>query len=103
MVAGMRIAVKSPPSVSAPPAKSEAVGAVAMIICSCNVLSDHEVKIAVAASKPLRTVGRLFLYLGCAAQCGRCAQSIKRIMDATDHPIDAQQISDPAISSPLPE
>jgi bacterioferritin-associated ferredoxin len=52
-----------------------------MIICSCNVLSDHEVRIALADSKPVRTVGRLFLYLGCFAQCGRCAQSIKRIMD----------------------
>jgi bacterioferritin-associated ferredoxin len=77
-----------------------------MIICSCDVLSDREVKIAVAASKPLRTVGRLFLYLGCAAQCGRCAQSIKRIMDEPDHSIDAQPLSsgiDPARSSPLPE
>jgi bacterioferritin-associated ferredoxin len=52
-----------------------------MIICSCNVVSDHEVRIAVAASKPLRTIGRLFRYLGCTAQCGRCAPSIKRIMD----------------------
>jgi bacterioferritin-associated ferredoxin len=51
-----------------------------MIICSCNVLSDHEVRIA-ADGNPLRTVGGLFRYLGCTAQCGRCAQSIKRIMD----------------------
>jgi bacterioferritin-associated ferredoxin len=60
-----------------------------MIVCSCNVLSDHEVRIAVATNKPLRTVGRLFLYLGCAAQCGRCARSIKGIMDEPDHPVDA--------------
>jgi bacterioferritin-associated ferredoxin len=51
-----------------------------MIICSCNVISDHEVRIALA-SKPLRTIGGLFRYLGCTAQCGRCARSIKRIMD----------------------
>jgi bacterioferritin-associated ferredoxin len=60
-----------------------------MIICSCNVLSDHEVRIAVATNKPLRTVGKLFLYLGCAAQCGRCARSIKGIMDEPDHLVDA--------------
>jgi bacterioferritin-associated ferredoxin len=60
-----------------------------MIICSCNVLSDREVRIAVAANEPLRTIGRLFRYLGCTAQCGRCARSIKRIRDERDHPLDA--------------
>jgi bacterioferritin-associated ferredoxin len=60
-----------------------------MMICSCNVLSDHEVRFAVAANNPLRTIGRLFRYLGCTAQCGRCAQSIKRIRDELDHSLDA--------------
>jgi bacterioferritin-associated ferredoxin len=50
-----------------------------MIICSCNILSDREVRLAVTASEPLRTIGGLFRYLGCTAQCGRCAHSIKRI------------------------
>jgi chemotaxis protein histidine kinase CheA len=53
---------------------------VSMIICSCNVLSDHEVRTAMAADAPPRTAGDLFRCLGCSAQCGRCARSIRRIM-----------------------
>jgi bacterioferritin-associated ferredoxin len=52
-----------------------------MIICSCNVLSDHEVRTAMLANPPPRTTGELFRCLRCDAQCGRCARSIKRIMD----------------------
>jgi hypothetical protein len=32
------------------------------------------------------TIARLFRYPGCTAQCGRCAQSIKRIMDEPQRP-----------------
>ena len=53
-----------------------------MIICSCNVLSDDEVRNAVAASDlPPRTAGEVYGCLGCSPQCGRCARTIKRIMD----------------------
>jgi bacterioferritin-associated ferredoxin len=51
-----------------------------MIICSCNVLTDHEVRIAMVAELPPRTTGQLYRCLGCDAQCGRCARSIRRIM-----------------------
>ena len=53
-----------------------------MIICSCNVLSDDEVRNAVAASDlPPRTAGEVYGCLGCSPQCGRCARTIRRIMD----------------------
>jgi len=53
-----------------------------MIVCSCNVLSDHEVRAAVTgASAQPRTAGQVYTCLGCSAQCGRCARTIKRIMD----------------------
>ena len=53
-----------------------------MIICSCNVLSDDEVRSAVAGSDlPPRTAGQVYGCLGCSPQCGRCARTIKRIMD----------------------
>ena len=52
-----------------------------MIICSCNVLSDHDVRTAMAASASPRTAGQVYFCLGCSAQCGRCARTIKRIMD----------------------
>lgn len=52
-----------------------------MIICSCNVLSDHEVRTALTGAVTPRTPGQVYGCLGCSAQCGRCAATIKRIMD----------------------
>ena len=53
-----------------------------MIVCSCNVLSDRDVRSAVseAPARP-RTAGQVYGCLGCSAQCGRCARTIRRIMD----------------------
>jgi bacterioferritin-associated ferredoxin len=54
-----------------------------MIICSCNVLSDHDVRTAVAtAPASLRSTSQVYNCLGCSAQCGRCARTIRRIMEA---------------------
>ena len=53
-----------------------------MIICSCNVLTDHEIRLAVSSAEARpRTAGQVYGCLGCSPQCGRCARSIKRIMD----------------------
>ncbi len=52
-----------------------------MIVCSCNVLTDHDVRNAVADSRDLpRTAGQVYGCLGCSAQCGRCARTIRQIM-----------------------
>jgi bacterioferritin-associated ferredoxin len=51
-----------------------------MIICSCNVLSDHDVRTAVCNAAP-RTTFQVYGCLACSAQCGRCALTIRRIMD----------------------
>jgi len=51
-----------------------------MIVCSCNVLSDHDVRGAISAAAP-RTTGDVYGCLGCSAQCGRCARTIRKIMD----------------------
>ena len=51
-----------------------------MIVCSCNVLSDQNVRSAVEAER-MRSTGRVYGCLGCSAQCGRCARTIRRIMD----------------------
>jgi bacterioferritin-associated ferredoxin len=51
-----------------------------MIVCSCNVLSDTDIRAAVAARAP-RSTGQVYGCLGCSAQCGRCARTIRRIMD----------------------
>ena len=52
-----------------------------MIVCSCNVLTDHDVRTAVAAEARPRSTGQVYGCLGCSAQCGRCARTIRKIMD----------------------
>ena len=51
-----------------------------MIVCSCNVLSDKDVRSAVQAEAP-RSTSQVYGCLGCSAQCGRCARTIRKIMD----------------------
>ena len=52
-----------------------------MIVCSCNVLSDQDVRSAVTGETPPRSTGQVYGCLGCSAQCGRCARTIRKIMD----------------------
>jgi bacterioferritin-associated ferredoxin len=53
-----------------------------MIVCSCNVFSDRDVRSAIDTSpvKPA-TANQVYGCLGCSPQCGRCARTIRRIMD----------------------
>ena len=53
-----------------------------MIVCSCNVLTDHDVRstLSLEAFAP-RTAGEVYGCLGCSPQCGRCVRTIRRIMD----------------------
>ncbi|MDB5642935.1 MAG: domain protein (2Fe-2S)-binding domain protein [Hyphomicrobiales bacterium] len=52
-----------------------------MIVCSCNVLTDGEVKSCLdgSASAP-RTAAEVYTALGCAPRCGRCATTIRGIL-----------------------
>jgi bacterioferritin-associated ferredoxin len=53
-----------------------------MIVCSCNVLTDHDVRATLSGGDAApRTAGEVYHCLGCSAQCGRCARTIRRIMD----------------------
>jgi bacterioferritin-associated ferredoxin len=53
-----------------------------MIVCSCNVLSDHDVRNAVSGSGSLpRNAKQLYGCLGCSAECGRCAPTINAIIE----------------------
>ncbi|WP_408093719.1 bacterioferritin-associated ferredoxin [Rhodoplanes sp. SY1] len=51
-----------------------------MIVCSCNVLSDHQIR-DVVAERGTRLTSQVYGCLGCSAQCGRCARTIRKIMD----------------------
>jgi bacterioferritin-associated ferredoxin len=50
-----------------------------VIVCSCNVLSDIEVKSAIASAKARPQMSSIYASLGCAAKCGRCVSTIKTI------------------------
>ena len=54
-----------------------------MIVCSCNVLSDHDVRRAVcdATVNLPRSAKQVYDCLGCSVECGRCARTIKSIVD----------------------
>jgi len=53
-----------------------------MIVCSCNVFTDHDVRSTMSAGEDIpRTTCQVYNCLGCSAQCGRCARTIRRIMD----------------------
>jgi bacterioferritin-associated ferredoxin len=58
-----------------------------MIICSCNVLSDGDVRALLAAQTAVRTA-QVFRELGCAPQCGRCTRSIRDIVDGAEPACD---------------
>jgi bacterioferritin-associated ferredoxin len=51
-----------------------------MIICSCNVLSDQDVR-SVVETERTRSSSQVYGCLGCSAKCGRCARNIRRLMD----------------------
>jgi bacterioferritin-associated ferredoxin len=53
-----------------------------MIVCSCNVLSDHDVRNAVSAASDLpRNAKQVYGCLGCSAECGRCARTLQTIIE----------------------
>jgi len=52
-----------------------------MIVCSCNVLSDHDVREVVGS--PSLTAHEVYGCLGCSMHCGRCVRTIKRILNET--------------------
>jgi len=51
-----------------------------MIICSCNVISDHEVRDAAQAAETAEPMSDVYRRLGRIPQCGRCKTTIKTIV-----------------------
>ncbi|MET0430203.1 MAG: (2Fe-2S)-binding protein [Microvirga sp.] len=53
-----------------------------MIVCSCNLLSDGDVKACLTPGPGCpRTPAQVYNCLGCSPNCGRCARTIRSIMD----------------------
>jgi bacterioferritin-associated ferredoxin len=52
-----------------------------VIVCSCNVLSDTQVRETCGRENGPRSTAQVYQCLGCSPQCGRCARTIRTIMD----------------------
>jgi bacterioferritin-associated ferredoxin len=50
-----------------------------MIVCSCNVLSDRDVRAVINVTRT--SMAQVYRRLGHEPQCGRCACTIRQIMD----------------------
>jgi bacterioferritin-associated ferredoxin len=65
-----------------------------MIVCSCNVMSDRQIKGCIdgSGSGP-RTPAQVYAHFGCKPDCGRCAPTIRTILAnaraACDHQCDS--------------
>jgi bacterioferritin-associated ferredoxin len=53
-----------------------------MIICSCNVFSDQQVRSTLANATHQMRMSQIYACLGSSAQCGRCARTIKELMSS---------------------
>jgi bacterioferritin-associated ferredoxin len=52
-----------------------------MIVCSCNVLSDGDVRACLNPGPDCpRTPAQVYRCLSCSPNCGRCATTIRAIM-----------------------
>ena len=51
-----------------------------MIVCSCNVLSDSQVRAVADQHGSLRTA-QVHCSLGCRPRCGRCFNTIRTILE----------------------
>ncbi len=52
-----------------------------MIICSCNVLSDHDVKRYIEECRERCTVADIYRALARRQCCGRCVDNLRAIID----------------------
>lgn len=53
-----------------------------MIVCSCNALSDRTIDaLSQRTGACPRRVSDVFERCGCRPQCGRCAVTIRRLLD----------------------
>ena len=53
-----------------------------MIVCSCNVFSDGEVRSCLTPGPGCpKTPAQVYRCLGCRPECGHCARTIRSIMD----------------------
>jgi len=60
-----------------------------MIVCSCNVFTEAQVQRVVANTTTRPRMSKIYASLACSAQCGRCAHTIKTIIERNGLPVAA--------------
>jgi bacterioferritin-associated ferredoxin len=55
-----------------------------MIVCSCNVLTEVEIRASIATPNGPRRVCDVYASLGCAAKCGGCAVTISALISEAE-------------------
>ena len=55
-----------------------------MIVCSCNVVTDSEIRATLASGECARTPFAVYEHLGCRLNCGRCIATVRTIINETD-------------------
>jgi len=58
-----------------------------MIICSCNIISDHDIREVVSTGDELCSAAQVYDCLGCTVRCGLCSHSVRQILE--EHPRSA--------------
>ena len=58
-----------------------------MIVCSCNVFSDHQIRAALAGPETPGTVSQLYRRFG-EAHCGRCTRTVRETMQERETPME---------------
>ena len=65
-----------------------------MIVCSCNVLSDVDIRASIATLDGPRRVCDVYASLGCTAKCGGCAGMISALIsEAEGRDLGAEQMT----------
>jgi bacterioferritin-associated ferredoxin len=64
-----------------------------VIVCSCNVLSDSQVRSTIANGKSCARIKHVYVSLCCTAKCGRCVRTIKAILEAGSVATEAADVS----------
>jgi bacterioferritin-associated ferredoxin len=55
-----------------------------MIVCSCNVLTDLDIRASIATLNGPRRVCEVYASLGCTAKCGGCAGTISALISEAE-------------------
>jgi len=70
-----------------------------MVVCSCNFLSDSQIKSAFSGAAPCPRMSGVYAALGCAAKCGRCAHTIRNILEEIKRYVAPEDCANDAVTA----